>query len=396
MEIAKLRAARTLWAELMQERFHPQKEESLILRTHCQTSGVSLTSQDPYNNVIRTTIEALAAVLGGTQSLHTNSFDEALALPSEASSRIARNTQLILQEETGVSRVIDPLGGSYYVEYLTDRLVQDARTLIDEVDALGGMARAVASGLPKLRIEEAAARRQARVERGQDVVVGVNRYRPSQETQVDLLDVDNAAVLAAQVRRLEQVRDGRDATACDAALEALEQAARDGDRNLMELSIAAARARATVGEISLALERVFTRHQASFSAIAGIYEAAYEGDESFVQIQEEVAAFAKREGRRPRILVAKLGQDGHDRGARIVASGFADIGFDVDIGPLFQTPEEAAQQALENDVHVVGVSSLAGGHRSLVPRLIEALRASGERTSSSCAEAYSRRRTAKR
>jgi methylmalonyl-CoA mutase len=377
MEIAKLRAARTLWAELMQERFHPQKEESLILRTHCQTSGVSLTSQDPYNNVIRTTLEALAAVLGGTQSLHTNSFDEALALPSEASSRIARNTQLVLQEETGVSRVVDPLGGSYYVEFLTNRLAKDARILIEEVDALGGMARAVVLGLPKLRIEEAAARRQARVERGEDVVVGVNKYRPSHEVPVDLLDIDNAAVLAAQVRRLEEVRAQRNAAACDAALEALERAARDGDRNLLELSIEAARSRATVGEISLALEKVFTRHQAAFKSVAGIYAAAYEGDESFVRIQDEVAAFAKIEGRRPRMLVAKLGQDGHDRGARIVASGFADIGFDVDIGPLFQTPEEAAQQALENDVHVVGVSSLAGGHRGLVPRLLEALRAAG-------------------
>jgi methylmalonyl-CoA mutase len=377
MEIAKLRAARMLWAELMQERFHPKKEESLMLRTHCQTSGVSLTSQDPYNNVIRTTVEALAAVLGGTQSLHTNSFDEALGLPTDASARIARNTQLVLQEETGITRAVDPLGGSYYVEYLTHQLATEARVLIDEVEGLGGMTKAVASGLPKLRIEEAAAQRQARVERGQDAVVGVNKYRPAQETPVDLLDIDNAAVLAAQVRRLEQVRAQRDTAACNAALDALERAARGGEGNLLALSIEAARARATVGEISLALEKVFTRHRAAFKPVAGVYGAAYEGDETFMQIREEVAAFARREGRRPRMLVAKLGQDGHDRGARVVASGFADIGFDVDIGPLFQTPEEVAQQALENDVHVVGVSSLAGGHRTLVPKLLEALRAEG-------------------
>ena len=376
MEIAKLRAARMLWAELMQERFQPQKAESLMLRTHCQTSGVSLTSQDPYNNVVRTTVEALAAVLGGTQSLHTNSFDEALALPSDASAQIARNTQLILQEETGVTRVVDPLGGSYYVEHLTHQLAKEARVLIDEVEGLGGMTKAVASGLPKLRIEEAAAQRQTRVERGQDVVVGVNKYRPSQETPVDLLDIDNVVVLAAQVRRLEHVRAQRNSAACEAALQALEQAARGTD-NLLVLAIEAARARATVGEISLALEKVFTRHQAVFKSVVGIYGAAYEGDGTFMQIQEEVAAFATKEGRRPRMLVAKIGQDGHDRGSRVVASGFADIGFDVDIGPLFQTPEEVARQALENDVHVVGVSSLAGGHLTLVPKLVEALRAGG-------------------
>ena len=377
MEIAKLRAARLLWAELMQEHFQPQKRESLMLRTHCQTSGVSLTSQDPYNNIVRTTIEALAAVLGGTQSLHTNSFDEALALPTDFSARIARNTQLIFQEETGITRVVDPLGGSFYVEGLTYALAKQARVLIEEVEQLGGMTKAVASGLPKLRIEEAAARRQARVDRGEDVVVGVNKYPPSEETPVTLLDIDNTAVFEAQVRRLGQVRSQRHPGMCDAALRALAGAAASGEGNLLALSIEAARARATVGEISLALEEVFTRHRAAFKSITGVYGAAYEGDEAFMQIQEEVEAFAKREGRRPRMLVVKLGQDGHDRGAHVIASAFADIGFDVDIGPLFQTPEEAAQQALENDVHVVGVSSLAAGHRALVPKMVEALRAGG-------------------
>jgi methylmalonyl-CoA mutase len=377
LEIAKLRAARLLWAELMQECFQPKKPESLMLRTHCQTSGVSLTSQDPYNNIVRTTIEALAAVLGGTQSLHTNSFDEALALPTDFSARIARNTQLILQEETGITRVVDPLGGSYYVEALTHTLATEARVLIDEVEQLGGMTKAVASGLPKLRIEEAAARRQARVDRGDDVVVGVNKYQPLEETQVTLLDVDNAAVYDVQIRRLQEVRSRRDPRACEVSLTALESAAASGEGNLMALSVEAARARATVGEISLALEKVFTRHRATFTSITGVYGAAYKGDEAFMQIQAEVEAFAKAEGRRPRILVAKLGLDGHDRGAHIVASAFADLGFDVDIGPLFQTPEEAAQQALENDVHVVGVSSLAAGHRALVPKMVEALRAGG-------------------
>jgi len=377
MEIAKLRAARLLWAELMQEYFQPRKRESLMLRTHCQTSGVSLTSQDPYNNTVRTTIEALAAVLGGTQSLHTNSFDEALALPTDFSARIARNTQLILQEETGITRVVDPLGGSFYVEGLTYTLAKEARVLIDEVEEVGGMTKALASGLPKLRIEASAAGRQARVDRGDDVVVGVNKYQPSEETPVNLLDIDNAAVYESQLRRLSELRSRRDERACEASLEALTSAAGSGEGNLLALSVEAARARASVGEISLALEKVFTRHRATFQSITGVYGAAYEGDEAFMQIQEEVEAFAKREGRRPRILVVKLGQDGHDRGAHIIASAFADIGFDVDIGPLFQTPEEAAQQALENDVHVVGVSSLAAGHRALVPKMAEALRAGG-------------------
>ena len=377
MEIAKLRAARLLWAELMQEYFQPEKPESLMLRTHCQTSGVSLTSQDPYNNIVRTSFEALAAVLGGTQSLHTNSFDEALALPTDFSARIARNTQLILQEETGVTRVVDPLGGSFYVERLTHALAKEARVLIEEVEQLGGMTKAVASGLPKLRIEESAARRQARVDRGEDVVVGVNKYPPSAETPVTLLDIDNRAVYEAQVRRLQEVRSRRDSSVCAASLEALSSAAASKEGNLLALSIEAARARATVGEISFALERVFTRHRAAFASISGVYGAAYEGDEAFMQIQEEVKAFADREGRRPRMLVTKLGQDGHDRGARLIASAFADLGFDVDVGPLFQTPEEAAKQALENDVHVVGVSSLAAGHRVLVPQLIQALREGG-------------------
>ncbi len=377
MEIAKLRAARLLWAELMQEHFRPEKPESLMLRTHCQTSGVSLTGDDPYNNIVRTTIEALAAVLGGTQSLHTNSFDEALALPTDFSARIARNTQLILQEETAITRVVDPLGGSYYVERLTHDLALGARRLIEEVEELGGMTKAVALGMPKLRIEESAARRQARIDRGEEVVVGVNKYRPAEETPVALLDIDNTAVREIQIRRLEEVRGGRDPEACAAALEALTAAAGSGEGNLLALSIDAARARATVGEISLALEQVFNRHRAEVRSISGVYGSAYEGDEAFMEIQKEVEAFAASEGRRPRIMVVKLGQDGHDRGAKVIASALADIGFDVDISPLFQTPEEAARQALENDVHAVGVSSLAAGHRTLVPQLLEALREGG-------------------
>ncbi len=379
MEIAKLRAARTLWAELMTEKFEPADQRSLMLRTHCQTSGVSLTVQDPYNNVVRTTIEALAAVLGGTQSLHTNAFDEALALPSETSARIARNTQLIVRDETGITRVVDPLGGSYYIESLTASLVAEARALIDEVEAMGGMTKAVTSGMPKRRIEESAARRQARIERGEEVVVGVNRYQPEHDTEVETLYVDNTAVREAQVRRLEQVRADRDSEACDAALAALSRAAREGGEAgvLMERTIEAARARATVGEISAALEDVWGRHKASQQSIAGVYGAAYEGDAVFDAVRTEIAGFAEEEGRRPRMLVVKLGQDGHDRGARIIATAFADLGFDVDVGPLFQTPAEAARQAVENDVHVVGVSTQAAGHRTLVPALIEALAAEG-------------------
>jgi len=375
MEIAKLRAARLLWAQLMQP-YNPQKPDSLALRTHCQTSGVSLTEQDPYNNVVRTTIEAMAAVLGGTQSLHTNALDEALALPTPFSARIARNTQLILQEETGITKVIDPLGGSYYVEALTASLAVEARKLIDEVESLGGMTKAVESGMPKLRIEEAAAQRQARIDRGEEVIVGVNKYQATEGAErVELLDIDNTRVREQQVARLKQIRKTRDEGRWRAALDALTQAAASGEGNLLALAIEATRARATVGEISDALEKVFTRHRATTRSISGVYGAAYAGDTGFARIQAEVRAFAEEEGRRPRLLVVKLGQDGHDRGAKIIASAFADIGFDVDIGPLFQTPEEAARQAIENDVHVIGVSSQAAGHKTLVPQLIAALRA---------------------
>jgi methylmalonyl-CoA mutase len=376
MEIAKLRAARVLWAQLV-EQFAPQNPASLALRMHCQTSGVSLTEQDPHNNIIRTTIEALAAVLGGTQSLHTNSFDEALALPSPTSMRIARNTQLILAEETGIPHVVDPLGGSYFVESLTQAIAVAARQLIDEVEDMGGMTRAVESGMPKLRIEEAAARRQARIDRGEETIVGVNKYRAEEVEPVELLDVDNQAVRNQQIARLKMVRASRDAARVEATLADLTEAARSGRGNLLERSIAASRARATVGEISDALERAFTRHRAEIRAIAGVYGGQYEGDESFRRVQREIDAFAREEGRRPRMLVAKLGQDGHDRGAKIIATAFADIGFDVDIGPLFQTPEEAARQAIENDVHIVGVSTHAAAHKTLVPALVEALRQGG-------------------
>ena len=375
MEAAKLRAARVLWHEIM-EPFGPRKPQSSMLRTHCQTSGVSLAEQDPYNNVVRTAYEAMSAVLGGTQSLHTNSFDEAMALPSDFSARIARNTQLILQNETGVTKVVDPLAGSYYVETLTADLVREARALIAEVDELGGMTRAVASGMPKLRIEEAAAKRQAAVDRGEEVIVGVNRFRLETEDALDIRVVDDAGVRSSQVARLERLRAARDRTATDAALEAL-RAGAAGDGNLLELAIEAARARATVGEISAAMEEVFGRHRAEVRTLSGVYGAAYEGDEGYAAIQADVEAFAAEEGRRPRMLVVKMGQDGHDRGAKVIATAFADLGFDVDVGPLFQTPEEAAQDALDNDVHVVGISSQAAGHRTLAPKLIAALRAQG-------------------
>jgi methylmalonyl-CoA mutase len=376
MEISKLRAARVLWAQLMQQ-FEPQNPASLALRMHCQTSGVSLTEQDPHNNIIRTTIEALAAVLGGTQSLHTNSFDEALALPTPASARVARNTQLILAEETGIPHAVDPLGGSYYVESLTHSIAAAARSLIDEVEAFGGMTKAVEAGMPKLRIEEAAARRQARTDRGEETIVGVNKYRSGEAPAVELLDVDNATVRERQVARLEQIRRLRDTGRVESALTALTEAARSGNGNLLALAIEAARVRATVGEISDALEKVFTRHRAQIRAVTGIYGGQYQGDEGFRRVQREIEAFAREEGRRPRMLVAKLGQDGHDRGAKVIATAFADIGFDVDIGPLFQTPEETARQAVENDVHVVGVSSQAAGHKTLVPALIDALKREG-------------------
>ena len=374
MEIAKLRAARLLWASLMQELFTPKNPRSLMLRMHCQTSGVSLTSQDPYNNVIRTTIEAMAAALGGTQSLHTNSFDEALALPTPFSAHIARNTQLVLQEETGITRVVDPLAGSYYVESLTNSLASEARKLIDEIEDLGGMTKAVELGLPKMRIEQTAATRQARIDRGEEIVIGVNKYQRENESNIDILDIDNTAVRNGQIERLQQVRGQRDESLCQRTLEALTVAAMNGNENLLALAVDAARARASVGEISDALEKIYGRHRAVIHSVSGVYGSAYEGDSGFMDIQKEIEVFAQDEGRRPRILVAKLGQDGHDRGAKVIATAFADIGFDVDIGPLFQTPEEAAQHAIENDVHVVGISSQAAGHKTLVPQLIDALK----------------------
>ncbi len=373
MEAAKLRAARFLWARVMEE-FEPKNPKSSMLRTHCQTSGVSLQEQDPYNNVVRTAYEAMSAVLGGTQSLHTNALDEAIALPTEFSARIARNTQLVLQEETGVTNVVDPLAGSYYVESLTAELAEKAWALMEEIEDMGGMTRAVASGMPKLRIEESAARRQAMVDRGDEVIVGVNKYRKDQEDPIDILEVDNDAVRASQIARLDAMRSSRDVAVCQAALDAVETAAQ-GDGNLLTAAVEAARARASVGEISMAMEKVFGRHRAEVKTLAGVYGAAYEGDEGFAKIQKDVEAFAKDEGRRPRMLVVKMGQDGHDRGAKVIATAFADIGFDVDVGPLFQTPDEAAQDAIDNDVHVVGISSQAAGHKTLAPKLIEALKA---------------------
>ncbi len=375
MEVAKLRAARTLWDRIM-ARFDPQLPASRTLRTHCQTSGVSLTEQDPYNNVVRTAYEALAAVLGGTQSLHTNALDEAVALPTDSSARIARNTQLILAEETGVGRVVDPLGGSYYVESLTHSLLTAAWELIEEVESLGGMTAAVEAGMPKLRIEEAAARRQAAVDRGEIVVVGVNRYQPPELEQIEILAVDNEAVRAAQTDRIARVRETRDEGRCGDALAALTEGAR-GRADLLELTIEAMRARATVGEASDALETVFGRHRAEVRGVAGVYGSASAGDPAYEEVRERVRRFAEAAGRRPRMLVVKLGQDGHDRGAKIIATGLADMGFDIDIGPLFQTPAEAVRDAVEADVHVVGVSSQAAGHATLVPELIAGLREAG-------------------
>ena len=375
MEAAKLRAARFLWHRIMTE-FGAVNPNSLMLRTHCQTSGVSLQEADPYNNVVRTAYEALSAVLGGTQSLHTNSFDEAMALPTENSARIARNTQLILQHETGIAQVIDPLAGSYYVESLTAQMAQDAWALIEEVEAMGGMTKAVASGMPKLRIENSAAQRQAAIDRGDQVIVGVNKYRRDTQDPVDILDIDNVAVRAAQIARLTNIRATRDEGACQAALVALTDCAAS-DGNLLAAAIIAARARATVGEISMAMETVFGRHRAEVKTLAGVYGAAYAGDAGFLAIQQDVEAFATEEGRRPRMLVVKMGQDGHDRGAKVIATAFADIGFDVDVGPLFQTPEEAAQDAIDNDVHVIGISSQAAGHKTLAPKLVAALNAAG-------------------
>jgi methylmalonyl-CoA mutase len=377
MEVAKLRAARLLWSTLMAGKFSPKDSRSLMLRTHCQTSGVSLTAESPHNNIVRTTIEAMAAALGGTQSLHTNSFDEALALPTEFSARIARNTQLVLQEETGITNVVDPLAGSYYLESLTDELAKEARKLIDEVEAMGGMTRAVETGMPKMRIEEAAALRQARIDRGEETIVGVNKYRLSEEPSVDILNIDNTAVREAQIRRIKEVRGNRVEADCRKSLDALTRAAEDNTGNLLALAVDAARARTTVGEISDALEKVYTRHRAVTHSIAGVYGSAYEGDSDYASIRQAVAKFAEAEGRRPRMLVCKLGQDGHDRGAKVIATAFADIGFDVDIGPLFQSPEEAVREAIENDVHVIGVSSQAAGHKTLVPKVIEDLKQEG-------------------
>ncbi|MEO9629330.1 MAG: methylmalonyl-CoA mutase [Sulfitobacter sp.] len=375
MEAAKLRAARLLWSRVMEE-FEPKNPKSSMLRTHCQTSGVSLAEQDPYNNVVRTAYEALSAVLGGTQSLHTNSLDEAIGLPTEHSARIARNTQLILQEETGITNVVDPLAGSYYVEKLTADLAEAAWNLIEEVEEMGGMTKAVASGMPKLRIEEAAAQRQAGIDRGTEVIVGVNKYRRDKEEPIDILDVDNVKVRAGQVARLERIRAERDDAACTAALAELTRRSAEGG-NLLDAAVEAARARATVGEISMAMEKEFGRHRAEVKTLSGVYGAAYEGDAGFADIQKSVDEFAEAEGRRPRMLVVKMGQDGHDRGAKVIATAFADIGFDVDVGPLFQTPAEAAQDAVDNDVHVVGISSQAAGHKTLAPQLIQALKDAG-------------------
>ena len=376
MESAKLRAARFLWHRIMSE-FNPQKPQSLMLRTHCQTSGVSLQEQDPYNNIVRTAYEAMSAVLGGTQSLHTNSFDEAIALPTEFSSRIARNTQLILQNETGVTSVVDPLAGSYYVESLTAEMIEKAWALIQEVDELGGMTKAVATGMPKLRIEEAAARRQARVDRGEDVVVGVNKFRTEDESAFDVLEVDNVAVRDAQVARLKSLRKSRNEAACAAALTALEAGASTGEGNLLALAVDAARARATLGEISSAMENAFGRHSAEVKTLDGVYGAAYAGDEEFALIKEDIENFVQAVGDRPRMLVVKMGQDGHDRGAKVIATAFADMGFDVSVGPLFQTPGEAAEDAIAARVHVLGISSQAAGHKTLAPELIAALREKG-------------------
>ena len=376
LEVAKLRAARLLWWRIMKG-FAAKKEKSMMLRTHCQTSGWSLTAQDPYNNVVRTTVEAMAAIFGGTQSLHTNSLDEAIALPTEFSSRIARNTQLILQEETQITKVIDPWAGSYMMEKLTQDLADQAWTIIEEVEAMGGMTRAVESGWAKLKIEECAAEKQARIDSGTDVIVGVNKYKLPQEEAIDFLNVDNHAVREAQIACLARIRSSRDQKAVDSALAALSEAAQAGKGNLLDLAIAATRVRATGGEISDALEAVWGRHRASNQVVSGVYGAAFAEDENWTRLKEQVETFAAAEGRRPRIMVAKLGQDGHDRGAKVVASAFADLGFDVDIGPLFQTPEEAARQGIENDVHAIGVSTLAAGHKTLVPALLKALKNQG-------------------
>jgi methylmalonyl-CoA mutase len=376
MEIAKMRAGRMLWAKII-NKFNPKNPRSLSLRAHCQTSGYSLTEQDPFNNVTRTTIEAMAAALGHTQSLHTNALDEAIALPTDFSARIARNTQLILQEETGITHAIDPWAGSHYVEYLTDRLARRAWELIEEVEELGGMAKAIESGLPKMRIEEAAAKKQARIDSGKETIVGVNKYRLDKEEPIDILEVDNEKVRQSQIERLDKLKSERDSGLTEKALNALTHCAETGDGNLLELAVEAARKRATLGEISDAMEKAFGRYRATIKSISGVYSSEIDNNEEFMKARELADRFAEQEGRRPRIMVAKMGQDGHDRGAKVISTSFADLGFDVDIGPLFQTPEEAARQAVENDVHILGVSSLAAGHKSLVPKVLDELKRLG-------------------
>ncbi|MBC5839843.1 methylmalonyl-CoA mutase [Flavobacterium sp. F-380] len=376
MEIAKMRAGRMIWAKLLKQ-FNPQDEKSLALRTHCQTSGWSLTEQDPFNNVARTCIEATAAAFGGTQSLHTNALDEAIALPTDFSARIARNTQIFLQEETKITKTVDPWAGSYYVESLTNEIAQSAWKLIEEVEELGGMTKAIEAGIPKLRIEEAAARKQARIDSGQDIIVGVNKYRLETEDPLQILDVDNQMVRKQQLEQLDQIKATRDSEKVKAALDKLILCAKTGEGNLLELAVEAARYRTTLGEISDALETVFGRYKAQIKSFSGVYSKEIKDDKSFEQAKKLADKFAKQEGRRPRIMIAKMGQDGHDRGAKVVATGYADVGFDVDIGPLFQTPAEAAKQAVENDVHILGVSSLAAGHKTLVPQVIEELKKYG-------------------
>jgi methylmalonyl-CoA mutase len=377
MEIAKMRAARLIWAKLIKQ-FNPKNPKSMALRTHSQTSGWSLAEQDPFNNVVRTCIEAMAAALGHTQSLHTNSLDEAIALPTDFSARIARNTQLYLQDETYITKVIDPWGGSYYVESLTDALLKKGWEHILEVESYGGMTKAIEAGIPKMRIEEAAARRQARIDSGKEVIVGVNKYRLEREDPIEILEVDNTAVRLAQIKRLQQIKQTRNQAEVDAALNAITKCAETGEGNLLELAIEAARKRATLGEISYSIEKVCGRYQAVTRTISGVYSSEYSNeDKSFEEVRKMTDEFATREGRRPRIMIAKMGQDGHDRGAKVVATAYADMGFDVDVGPLFQTPEETAKQAVENDVHVVGMSSLAGGHKTLLPQLVEELKKLG-------------------
>lgn len=376
MEIAKMRAGRMIWAKLIQQ-FNPKSDKSLALRTHCQTSGWSLTEQDPFNNVARTCIEATAAAFGGTQSLHTNALDEAIALPTDFSARIARNTQIFLQEETKITKTVDPWAGSYYVESLTNEILESTWKLIEEVEELGGMTKAIEAGIPKLRIEEAAARKQARIDSGQDIIVGVNKYRLEKEDPLHILDVDNQMVRKQQIERLIEIKEKRNTEKVNESLEKLILCAKTGQGNLLEIAIEAARERATLGEISDALESVFGRYKAQIKSFSGVYSAAIKNDENFEKAKQLADAFAKQEGRRPRIMIAKMGQDGHDRGAKVVATGYADVGFDVDIGPLFQTPAEAAKQAVENDVHILGVSSLAAGHKTLVPQVIEELKKHG-------------------